>query len=103
MKKFITLFFVLFSGCDGDGYIPLFKVEVGKSDSSVVYSDDSWVRGDIKVIKIDSCEYIRTFVNNGQIVMHKNDCRYCAVVRERERSEELKMLVELLDSRYVLK
>lgn len=99
MKKFITLFFVLFSGCilfsgcDGDGYIPLFKVETGKSESSVVY----------KVIKIDSCEYIRTFVNNGQIVTHKNDCRYCAGVRERERFEELKMLVELLDNRYVLK
>ena len=45
---------------------------------------------DINIIEIDSCEYIISHVYHGQVIIHKQNCRFC---KER-RQKELKELVE---------
>ena len=45
---------------------------------------------DIAVIEIDSCEYIISHVYYGQVIIHKQNCRFC----KKRRQKELKELVE---------
>lgn len=41
----------------------------------------------INVIEIDSCEYIISHVNSGQIIIHKQNCRFCKERRQKELKE----------------
>lgn len=42
---------------------------------------------DINVIEIDSCEYIISHVYYGQVITHKQNCRFCKERRQRELEE----------------
>ena len=42
---------------------------------------------DIKIIEIDSCEYIISHVYFGNVIIHKNNCRFCKERRQKELEE----------------
>lgn len=79
MKKLfiLALAAVMMAGCLEKG-----KVEVTDDTTRVVYSDGGY--GETRVIEIDSCEYITSHVNSGNVIIHKQDCRFCNERRQKE-------------------
>ena len=49
---------------------------------------------DIKIIKIDSCEYITSHIYFGNVIIHKNNCRFCKERRQKELEELITKLKE---------
>ena len=88
MKKvfLFALAAVMMAGCGGDAKNPQ---EGSEQEQEYKLSTFSNV---VKVVNIDSCEYIISHVNSGQVVVHKQNCRFC----EQRRKAELREIVELL-------
>ena len=49
---------------------------------------------DIKIIEIDSCEYIISHVYCGNVIIHKNNCHFCKELRQKELEELIIKLKE---------
>lgn len=52
-----------------------------------------WYVNDYTIVVIDSCEYIRTSVNDA-VYVHKGNCKYCAERRKKEQEELINKLKE---------
>ena len=52
-----------------------------------------WYVKDYTIAVIDSCEYIRTTVND-VVYVHKGNCKYCAERRKKEQEELIRKIKE---------
>ena len=53
--------------------------------------------GNIKIVVIDSCEYIKTHsygISNNYNYSHKGNCKYCAERRKKEQEELVRKIKE---------
>jgi hypothetical protein len=64
---FILLITIFFSGC--------YKINTNKKESNFVLIQG---QNPLKIVEIDSCEYLLGEWGNATVLTHKGNCKFCA-------------------------